>query len=109
MYELSLDALGSQASLPDIVSAGVIRLAQTWEPRCDRPGPTPGQRWATGVFLSQRLAQASPFESFPAPGDDEGEGEGSSDECVSATPLMSFSVITTQWIGLCHEPCVVKQ
>lgn len=50
-----------------------------------------------------------PFEPFPAPGDDVGEGEGSSDECVSATPLMSFSVITTQWIGLCHEPYVVKQ
>lgn len=50
-----------------------------------------------------------PFEPFPAPGDGAGEGEGSSDECVSATPLMSFSVITTQWIGLCHEPCVVKR
>ena len=50
-----------------------------------------------------------PFEPLPAPGDDAGEGEGSSDECVSATPLMSFSVITTQWIGPCHEPCVVKQ
>lgn len=50
-----------------------------------------------------------PFEPLPAPRDDAGEGEGSSDECVSATPLMSFSVITTQWIGPCHEPCVVKQ
>lgn len=49
------------------------------------------------------------FESFAASGDDAGEGEGSSDECVSATPLMSFSVITTQWIGLCHEPFVVKR
>lgn len=50
-----------------------------------------------------------PFELLPAPGDDAGEGEGSSDECVSATPLMSFPVITTQWIGLWHELCVVKQ
>lgn len=105
MYELSLDALGSCASLPDIVSAGVITLAWTWEPRCERPGPTQGQRRATDVFQSQRL----PFETFPAPEDDVGEGEGSTDEYVSATPLMSFSVITTQWIGLCHEPCVVKQ
>lgn len=109
MYELSLDALGSKASLPHIVSAGVIKIAWTWVPRCDRPVPTPGKHGATGVFLSQGLAESSPFEPSPAPRDDAGEGEGSSDECVSATPLMSFSVITTQWIGLCHEPSVVKQ
>lgn len=35
-------------------------------------------------------------------------GEGSSDECVSATPLMSPSVITTQWIGLRREPVVKR-
>lgn len=100
MYELSLDALGSWASLPDIVSAGVIRLAWTWELRCDQPGQTLGQRRATGVFLSQSLAaDASPFEPSPDPGDGTGEGRDSTDECVSATPLMSSSVIphTIDW------------
>lgn len=51
MYELSLDALGSSASLPDIVSAGAIGLERTWKPQCGCPVATPGQhrgaRWVS--------------------------------------------------------------
>lgn len=56
MYELSLDALGSWASLPDIVSAAVIRLARgPGEPQCDRPVPMPGP---LVCFLSQSLTDS---------------------------------------------------
>lgn len=78
MYELSLDALGSWASLPDIVSAAVIRLARRpGEPQCDRPlAPPP-----LVCFPSQSLANSPPLPPVPPlrrlqppGGDNAGEG-----------------------------------
>lgn len=64
MYELSLDALWSKASLPDIVSAGVIRLAWTWEPQCGCPVPAQGPLvfiWARGLLNLRLWAVSSPW------------------------------------------------
>lgn len=111
MYELSLDALGSWASLPDIVSAAVIILTRgPGEPQCDRPVPALGPLVCFRARVLPTPPFQTPFEASPAPGGIMQErGEGSLHECVSATRLMSLSVITTQWIGPCREPCAVMR
>lgn len=67
MYELSLDALGSSASLPDIVSAGVIRVERTWKPQCGRPVATPGQHRGTCCVSEPEARWIHPLWAVSSP------------------------------------------